>query len=970
MPAGNIHKLMVPLDAEGLNHARPADQVLWRKLTNVVMRSGFIETRPGLVAVGPRFQDLTNLPGPIVNLEEVVQWQNIRNDFDATGSAVGGGIGTGEPNEKLKPTSDTGGSWTGTFADIDDDPPNNGSTKLVSTLKNDVVKLGFLNPTNAYDIIDGVFIAFRARSPNGGLNAIELAYGGRATTGAGVSTTPDADKLATLIVSNGPYTDDNTEGSEPGWMDYFIPVPVPDPNGNTPFWNQQALDALSLDIVVRIGTFGHITFVKPASTGTDNDFLPTAGETWKRGATLPDAPVSFYGDQATFVTGSTGDRISLVMDGLPSSTVFNSIDNIDVRFALIPDDENPTTALLYHRGTDGVRRTVLSATRVKYIWIPTDPEVDADIAAHHILSSGLITINPETNNAWTVQELKNGVEFGVEIVIGKARMTAGEVWVHGQASSDVVEIDNVSVIVFGQEIVDGGTGGDGSSDSSSGDVTTQIMGRVMATTYGWQRLVNEYADGSDTIAPLEDISAGVGFPERNIQPLESAIFFNRIYYQNGSEPPFYYGGKVIAQLGSSTPIGQSIWTFGQRLMQCDITETVAGVTTRHVKRVAFSGIVGPNEWQARDSGSFDLTDGGEGRARKGLALSSQMAAVYLDKGIYNLRWTGDSAAPFSPRLQDPDTGIIAPATCKPILDAGGSTIHMFFGKGPQGVNVYAYDGSQAHVVGGPIKDELNRLYRAGRAEQAFAIVEPRLNLYLLFLPETGQHWAKQAWVFSIDSNAWTRWEFPFSMTAAGQWTLFGTTIPALNPIVDSISGVKSVVLGTSVGIPYKFDFHQATDHVVPRTDADDRPLADFYDPDAAAGAQEELGIEWDIQTGDLVISQNDIIRQTAIKRLWITYEDQGYVNVEFSESINGGLSFVNATNVLLGTKGPSTITETDNRPLREFIVDFPLPEAARHHRIRIRPDQTVKTEGQFGTARQKFKLSKMVIEYEDLGEAP
>ena len=73
----------------------------------------------------------------------------------------------------------------------------------------------------------------------------------------------------------------------------------------------------------------------------------------------------------------------------------------------------------------------------------------------------------------------------------------------------------------------------------------------------------------------------------------------------------------------------------------------------------------------------------------------------------------------------------------------------------------------------------------------------------------------------------------------------------------------------------------------------------------------------------------------------------------------------------LGSEGPADILATDERPLRETIADFETPTAARHHRIRIRPDQnSITTAENFNNARQKFKLAKMVIEYEDLGEAP
>ncbi|KKK84345.1 hypothetical protein LCGC14_2784300, partial [marine sediment metagenome] len=413
-------------------------------------------------------------------------------------------------------------------------------------------------------------------------------------------------------------------------------------------------------------------------------------------------------------------------------------------------------------------------------------------------------------------------------------------------------------------------------------------------------------------------------------PLEHTFFFDRIYWANGAEAPFFYEGIAIGQLGSTTPIGQSIWSFGNRLMQCDITETIAGTITRLIKRGAFSGIAGPDEWTSVDAGTFDLTGGGQGRARKGMALSQQVAAIYLDKGIYNLRWTGDSAAPFSPRLQDPDTGIIAPQTLQRVMDVGGSAIHMFFGNGPQGVNIYAYDGNQAQPVGNDIKDELSRVYRAGKAEWAFAELEPRLNLYMLFLPETGQGWPSQAWVFGLDTNTWVRWEFPFDITCAGKWTLTGLTPPDTNPVIDGMAGKQSMVMGTSVGVPYKWDFNVATDFLNPRqviaSESDD-----FFNFDSDSGTAQEQGIQWDIQTGDLVISRNDIVRQTAVKRIWVTYEDRGFVDVEFSESVDGGLNWINVTNTRLGTVGSVEIAETDIRPLRELIVDFDLPTASRHH---------------------------------------
>ena len=952
MPAGNLFKLIVPVDAEGLRFDRPSDQVLWRKLTNVIMRDGFIETRPGLAAVGPRFQDLTNHPSPIVSLEESTQWQNVGVAFTAGG-------GTGSPQERLASDSDTGGAWTGTFADVDESPPNNGVTSLVATARDDTVRIGFVNPTNTYDIIDSVFLYIRARAPTGGLNTLEVAYGGRAA-----SPTTAANKLADLVLSNTPYEDEFTENANPGWMDFFIPVPnsVPSVAGATVLWKQSLLNSFTVDLTLRTFEQDTTSMLSPSATGNDNDFLPATGEAWKRTDGILDAPLSWFADKGSTVQGTAGDRLSITFSNLPNPTDLTSIIDIIPRFAINTPDGAPATVLIYHRGTDAVRRTVLTATRVTHV-NPDSNNTPFPFAGWQLLGAGnALTTNPETSAAWTLAELQAGLEFGIEVVTGTVNFTSADVWYHGLTTAANAEIDNIRLFVNGREFI--------GASGTAGDTPAQLVGRVMATGTGFQRLVNEYPDGTSEVDSFEDISAGVSLPKRNMQPLESAIFFDRVYWQNGAEAPFFFEGATISQLSSTTPIGKTIWSFGSRLMQGDVTNATTEV--RSTKRVVWSGIAGPDEWTAADSGSLDLTDGGEGRLRKGLALSSQMAALYLDKGIYNLRWTGDSAAPFSPRIQDADTGVIAPATVKTVMDTQGTAVHMFLGRGPQGINIYAYEGTQAQAIGQDIKAELNRVFRAGKAEWAFAGVEPRLNLYLLFLPEAGQYWPSQCWAYSIDSNSWTRWEFPFDITASGSWSLFGLTRPRGSgsvPVapVDGITAVKNMVMGTSVGIPYKWDFDVASDQLVPRTDDNTVALTDFYSPDSAAGSQQEQGIAWDIQTGDLVISQNDIIRQTAIKRIWITYEDRGFVDIEFSESVDSGDNYINVVNVRLGAEGSSNIAETDEQELKVGIIDFPLPQASRQHRIRMRPNQTALEET---NARQKLKFSKLVIEYEDLGEAP
>ena len=172
------------------------------------------------------------------------------------------------------------------------------------------------------------------------------------------------------------------------------------------------------------------------------------------------------------------------------------------------------------------------------------------------------------------------------------------------------------------------------------------------------------------------------------------------------------------------------------------------------------------------------------------------------------------------------------------------------------------------------------------------------------------------------------------------------------------------MFGTTKGVPYKLDFVTPSDDLTVATQLDNRN--EFYTFEE--GRSREAGVAFDIQTGDLVISKSDIVRQTAIHRIWMTYEDRGNVDLEVSESVDSGVNWTNLVEQSIGSGGPSLISESATVALKETFFDFPTPTASRKHRIRIQPTQA---QALFeGTARQKLKFSKLVIEYEDLGEAP
>ncbi|MGH8651239.1 MAG: hypothetical protein ACREYE_03195, partial [Gammaproteobacteria bacterium] len=349
----------------------------------------------------------------------------------------------------------------------------------------------------------------------------------------------------------------------------------------------------------------------------------------------------------------------------------------------------------------------------------------------------------------------------------------------------------------------------------------------------------------------------------------------------------------------------------------------------------------------------------EGRLRKGLPLSSHVTACYLDRGIYNLRWTGDDASPFVPKFQDPDTGIIAPRSCLATLDNDGIAAHLFLGRGPKGLDVFLYDGSSAHPIGREIIDELIRLANPATLDYAFAALEPEFNLYLLFVAENTDLFPKMCWVYNITSGQWCRWDFPFGISCAGHWTLVDVPATAL-PDATSTEGIRTLILGTTLGIPYRLDYDISSD----RLNASGNQVSGYLD--SAHESETRLApVSYAIETGAFVLDNperpKDIVQLSAIHRLWLTYEDLGRCDITVEISNDGGQSYNTAVSHTIGTDGSSV---TPSQELRETVVSFATPTEGRHHSIRI------SSAADEDEARQKIRLSKLVIEYETLGELP
>ncbi|MGH8656889.1 MAG: hypothetical protein ACREYE_34005, partial [Gammaproteobacteria bacterium] len=203
-------------------------------------------------------------------------------------------------------------------------------------------------------------------------------------------------------------------------------------------------------------------------------------------------------------------------------------------------------------------------------------------------------------------------------------------------------------------------------------------------------------------------------------------------------------------------------------------------------------------------------------------------------------------------------------------------------------------------------------------------------------------------------------DLPFGVSCAGHWTLVSTPAGAANPDLTSTEGVRTLILGTTLGIPYQLDYVISSD----RLNVAGNDGSEWLDS-AAESATRLAPVSYDIETGAFVLDNperpKDIVQLSAVHRVWLTYEDLGQCNITVEISNDGGKSYNTAVSHVIGTDGSSI---TPSEELRETVVSFNPPVEGRHHSIRI------SSAADEDTARQRIKLSKLIVEYEPLGELP
>jgi len=912
----DLVKRVAPLDADGMNLSRPANQVLWTLLQNVVITSGRIESRPGLVPVGPRSQDVTTIsPGiPAV----IMQAQQYLDEDTSIGK-----------QERLAPTSTvSAGTWAITGAAtvheaLDDNPPDEGTTKVDSSTDADAFRLGFANPSNTLDVVDGVIIYTRARAKVPGERAV-------------LTVTDIFGTYGTIDLSSGQFDSDAV--LQPGWQDYFLFAPIR-PNGDP--WKKTDVNSITLTWTLTTSTTWAIDILIPQTYGSDNDFSEATLSNWVDSTEIP---IAFFDiDKSTFTNATAlGDKMSVTFDGLDGT--WASIDSIEVRCKTAKRTVGPNPSIqFYHKGTDSVDRDLGSEVVVNAISNNTTTNaayVGQQLLGGTVKSSGEVSLNPETGVAWTPAEVNAGLECGIEVAAlpsgQSVEVSSMEIIVRGASNTSGAEVDAVAVIAMGRSL-------------SSGDPSL-AMGRIMGTHTGFMRLDEQ----TNTEDGFVDVSTGIAGPTASPLDWDWTEFGNKLYVANAADKLYRYpdATDTFDQI-TTDMLGHTIWTFGNRLMMGDVID--AG--TRHPRRVAWGALAADDTWSGdAAAGDLDLTHGGQGRIVKGLPLSSHVTALYLDKGIYNLSWTGDDSAPFLPRIVDTDTGIVAPNTCKAVIDSGGSATHLFLGRGPGGIDIYSYDGSQAIPIGGEINSDLVSRANPQTIRHSFAEIEPRNNLYLLFVPEGDQLYPEQCWVYHIESGHWTRWTFPVAITCAGQWKLVapGDVVPSKT--VEIQDGETELILATSFGAPYWFNPDRFTDVTVPGGN-DNEITKEYFVTSATDGEgywDRETPIDVDVRTGDVEFSDDGNTRLTGLKRVFITYVDRGGTDITIDESLDGGATFTNTIN--------ATLSGTNSGKIRNADFQIPTPTSGRRHMVRIRTTDS--------SERQKLEIIEYSAYYQDYGEVP
>lgn len=218
--------------------------------------------------------------------------------------------------------------------------------------------------------------------------------------------------------------------------------------------------------------------------------------------------------------------------------------------------------------------------------------------------------------------------------------------------------------------------------------------------------------------------------------------------------PLYWNGSgyfnYITAANKAKYCGYFGSTSGEHLLLGDTIDT--GV--RQPNTIEMSDIGNPLSWNSGDY--IDLYDTNDGI--KGFKKIRDMIAVYKAHSISLL------APSFTSDIYNVRQNVvndIGTVSIKTVGDFGNYHIFMSLN------NVHVFDGANIKNIGDEIKNTLFSQLNYDYIHRAFAFTDTVNNLYMLFVPTGRSMNPDVCYVYDLYCEAWTRFEFAHTITAAG-----------------------------------------------------------------------------------------------------------------------------------------------------------------------------------------------------------
>lgn len=239
---------------------------------------------------------------------------------------------------------------------------------------------------------------------------------------------------------------------------------------------------------------------------------------------------------------------------------------------------------------------------------------------------------------------------------------------------------------------------------------------------------------------------GTSYSGSDDVPVRMVVAQDQMVIANGADPLVSWDGVAseFSLLSSDAPAARFMVNFAGRLVVLDTFES----GTRYPWRLRWTAREDIDDWTSTGSGYEDLSDTPQRGA--GLVATKNALAIFKERTILTASQTGNAYAPFN--FQTKVEGVGAMLVNSPVFTDGG----VFF-VGHE--DVYMYDFGTVRPVGGKVRhailDSINPLER----DKAFAYYHGPLREVWLFVPTGEATYPNLVWVYNLNVNAWSQFEF-------------------------------------------------------------------------------------------------------------------------------------------------------------------------------------------------------------------